>query len=42
MLFLLGGISMAFLVSDPLWFIVLDLTTAYLPPVWLALRLIRR
>jgi hypothetical protein len=38
MLFLLGGISMAFLVPDPLWFIVLDLTTAYLPPVWLALR----
>lgn len=29
--FLLGGISMAFQIPAPLWFIVLDLLVAYLP-----------
>jgi hypothetical protein len=39
MLFLLGGIMMAFSVGGPTWFIILDLTIAYLPMAWLGYRL---
>ena len=39
MLFLLGGIMMVFSVGGPTWFIILDLTTAYIPMAWLGYRL---
>ena len=39
MLFLLGGIMMVFSVGGPTWFIILDLTIAYLPMAWLGYRL---
>lgn len=37
--FLLGGITMVFLVGGPIWFIVLDLAIAYLPMAWLGWKL---
>jgi hypothetical protein len=37
--FLLGGISMIFMVGGPVWFIILDLTLAYIPMAWLGYRL---
>ena len=33
--FLSGGISMVFILSAPIWFIVMDLVFAYLPMGWL-------
>ena len=39
MLFLLGGTMMAFSVGGPTWFIILDLTIAYIPMAWLGYRL---
>jgi len=39
MLFLLGGIMMVFSVGGPTWFIILDLTIAYLPMAWIGYRL---
>ena len=33
--FLLGGISMVFILPAPIWFIVIDLVFAYLPMGWL-------
>jgi hypothetical protein len=41
-LFLLGGIFAATLIPAPTWFIVTDLSLAYLPMAWLAIRLSRR
>jgi len=35
-LFLLGGIAACLLLPAPPWFIVLDLTLAYMPMAWLA------
>ena len=32
--FLLGGISMVFIVPAPVWFIVADLSLAYIPMGW--------
>ena len=32
--FLLGGISMIFIMSAPLWFILLDISLAYIPMGW--------
>jgi len=32
--FLLGGISMVFIMPAPLWFVLLDLTLAYIPMGW--------
>ncbi len=37
--FLSGGISMVYMVGGPLWFIILDLTIAYIPMAWLGHRL---
>lgn len=37
--FLLGGIMMVATVGGPTWFIMLDLTLAYLPMAWLGNRL---
>lgn len=34
-LHLLGGIFAAFIIPAPVWFIVLDLVAAYVPPAWL-------
>jgi len=34
--FLLGGITMVFILPAPIWFIVIDLGFAYLPMGWLA------
>ena len=33
--FLLGGISMVFILPAPIWFIIIDLVFAYLPMGWL-------
>lgn len=35
MLFLIGGILTCFLIPAPVWFIVADLTLAYIPMAWL-------
>ena len=37
--FLLGGISMVFIMPAPLWFIVIDLLFAYVPMGWLGWKL---
>jgi len=41
-LFLLGGIVAAIMIPAPNWFIVLDLTLAYLPMVWIGNKLKRK
>lgn len=33
--FLVGGITMVFLVPSPTWFIVIDLVAAYIPMAWI-------
>ena len=33
--FLLGGITMVFILPAPVWFIILDLVIAYIPMSWL-------
>ena len=38
-LFLIGGISMVFIMPAPLWFIVVDLLLAYIPMGWLGWKL---
>ena len=38
-LFLIGGISMIFIMPAPLWFIVVDLLLAYIPMGWLGWKL---
>jgi hypothetical protein len=35
-LFLAGGISMCFMIPQPLWYDILDVAAAYLPMAWLA------
>ena len=37
--YLLGGVSAAFMIPAPTWFIAVDLIFAYLPAAWLAIRL---
>ncbi len=37
--FLIGGISMVFLMPSPIWFAILDLSVAYIPMGWLGGRL---
>jgi hypothetical protein len=41
-MFLCGGIAASVMIPAPTWFIVLDLTAAYLPMAWLGLSLARR
>ena len=41
-LFLVGGISAAFMIPAPGWFIALDLVMAYLPMAWIGICLGRR
>ena len=40
--FLAGGITASFMIPAPLWFIVLDITMAYLPMAWLGILIRRR
>ena len=40
-IFLLGGITMVFMVGGPIWFIILDLVVAYIPMAWLGHKLAR-
>lgn len=37
--FLIGGVSAAFMIPAPTWFVVLDLVVAYIPMAWLGYRL---
>ena len=37
--FLIGGISMVFMIPSPSWFVILDLSLAYIPMGWLSGRL---
>jgi uncharacterized membrane protein YqgA involved in biofilm formation len=37
--FLLGGISMVFIMPAPVWFIVADLSLAYIPMGWVGWKL---
>jgi len=34
--FLIGGVSMVFLMPAPVWFLILDLSVAYIPMGWLS------
>ena len=38
-LFLIGGISMVFIMPAPLWFIIVDISIAYIPMGWLGWKL---
>lgn len=40
--FLVGGITVSFLIPSPAWFIALDLIVAYLPMAWLGGKLANR
>ena len=40
--FLIGGISMVFMIPSPIWFVILDLSLAYIPMGWLSGRLATR
>ena len=40
--FLIGGTMMVFMLPAPLWFIILDLTVAYIPMGWLGWRIAKR
>jgi|SaaInlStandDraft_1057018.scaffolds.fasta_scaffold240434_2 hypothetical protein len=40
--FLIGGTMMVFMLPAPLWFIILDLTVAYIPMGWLGWRIEKR
>ena len=37
--FLCGGVAASFMIPAPIWFIALDLLTAYLPMAWLAIQI---
>src|SRR5262249_119831 len=37
--FLAGGVTAAFMIPAPVWFIILDLAVAYIPMAWLATQL---
>ena len=39
--FLIGGTMMVFMLPAPIWFVVLDLTVAYIPMGWLGWRISR-
>ena len=42
LLFLVGGITVGFMIPAPFWFTALDLIVAYLPMAWLGLFLCRK
>jgi hypothetical protein len=41
-LFLIGGITVSFMLPAPAWFIVIDLLVAYLPMAWLGAKIAGR
>ena len=41
-LFLLGGISVAFMLPSPTWFVVVDIAGAYIPMAWIGTKLTGR
>lgn len=41
-LFLLGGITNAFMLPSPAWFVVVDLVGAYIPMAWIGTRLTKK
>ena len=41
-LFLLGGISVAFMLPSPTWFVIVDIVGAYMPMAWIGTKLTRR
>ena len=41
-IFLIGGISMVFMMPAPVWFLILDLSVAYIPMGWLSGKLATR
>lgn len=41
-LFLLGGISVAFMLPSPTWFVVVDIVGAYIPMAWIGTKLTGR
>ena len=41
-LFLFGGIYVAFMLPSPIWFVVVDLIGAYIPMAWIGTRLTRK
>lgn len=41
-LFLLGGITNAFMLPSPVWFVVVDLVGAYIPMAWIGTRLTKK
>lgn len=41
-IFLCGGIAASFMIPAPTWFMVLDLTVAYLPMAWLGVSIANR
>ena len=41
-LFLLGGISVAFMLPSPTWFVVIDIVGAYMPMAWIGTKLTGR
>jgi len=41
-LFLAGGVSAAFMIPAPAWFLIVDLVVAYLPMAWVGRQLGRR
>ena len=40
--FLIGGISAAFMIPAPTWFVLLDLGMAYIPMAWLGHKLVSK
>lgn len=40
--FLIGGISAAFMIPAPTWFVILDLGMAYIPMAWLGHKLVSK
>ena len=41
-LFLLGGITNAFMLPSPAWFVVVDLAGAYIPMAWIGTKLTKK
>lgn len=41
-LFLLGGITNAFMLPSPAWFVVVDLVGAYIPMAWIGTKLTKK
>lgn len=42
LLHLAGGVANVVMIPHPIWFVILDLTLAYVPVAWLAYKIVRR